>query len=131
MNSPLLIPMYIHIALTGFLYLVVSLMRAPKVWQIGIAKDGTNPFAAIEPRVSANLANQFEWPLFFYVICVLLITNDSLYQPPFLWLAWAFVVGRILHSLVQILTTNVRLRGVVFTLNFLAVLLMWGLMMFT
>jgi hypothetical protein len=40
-------------------------------------------------------------------------------------LAWIFIAGRILHSAVQILTPNVRLRGIVFTVNFLAVLGLW------
>jgi hypothetical protein len=30
-----------------------------------------------------------------------------------------------LHSLIQILTNNIRMRGVVFTLNFLAVIGLW------
>ena len=42
-------------------------------------------------------------------------------------LAWIFVAGRVLHSVVQILTRNVRLRGIVFTVNFLAVLGLWVL----
>jgi hypothetical protein len=42
-------------------------------------------------------------------------------------LAWIFVLGRILHSAVQIFITNVRLRGAVFTVNFLAVLGLWVL----
>jgi hypothetical protein len=40
-------------------------------------------------------------------------------------LAWSFVVGRVLHSAVQILTRNVRLRGIVFMVNFLAVFGLW------
>jgi hypothetical protein len=32
----------------------------------------------------------------------------------------------LLHSAVQILTRNVRLRGLVFTLNFLAVIGLWA-----
>ena len=35
------------------------------------------------------------------------------------------MAGRVMHSGVQVLTANVRLRGVVFTINFLAVLAMW------
>jgi hypothetical protein len=42
-----------------------------------------------------------------------------------LHLAWLFVIGRVVHSGVQILSANIRLRGLVFTINFLAVLLMW------
>lgn len=41
-------------------------------------------------------------------------------------LAWVFVGGRLLHSYVQITTINIRLRGVVFTVNFVAVLGLWA-----
>jgi len=43
--------------------------------------------------------------------------------------AWIFVGGRLLHSFVQILTTNIRLRGLVFTVNFLAVLVLWAMIL--
>lgn len=43
-------------------------------------------------------------------------------------LAWLFLLGRLVHGAVQILTSNVRLRGLVFTINFLAVLGLWGLL---
>jgi hypothetical protein len=36
--------------------------------------------------------------------------------------AWVFVIGRVVHTLVQTLTDNVPLRGQVFMVNFLAVL---------
>ncbi|MEC8208507.1 MAG: MAPEG family protein [Pseudomonadota bacterium] len=45
-------------------------------------------------------------------------------------MAWAFVIGRVLHSLVQICSSNVRIRGLVFTINFLAVIAMWILFLF-
>jgi hypothetical protein len=41
-------------------------------------------------------------------------------------LAWVFIAGRVAHSGVQVFTANVRLRGLVFTVNYLAVLGMWG-----
>ena len=37
------------------------------------------------------------------------------------------VGGRLLHSAVQIPMTNIRLRGLVFMINFLAVLGLWAL----
>jgi uncharacterized MAPEG superfamily protein len=84
------------------------------------------PGARFEPRISANLRNQFEWPLFFHVACVLLLQTQA--SAIALALAWGFVAGRLLHSCVQILTTNIRLRGLVFTINFLAVLGLWVLL---
>ncbi len=120
----MLLAMTAHIAWVVLLYALLTLVRAPTVW--GIRQRGSIPWAELEPRVSANLSNQFEWPLLFYVVCVLLIVQGGSNDPVQALLAWVFVAGRILHSAVQILTSNVRLRGVVFTINFLAVLAMWG-----
>lgn len=124
MPSSLLYPMAAHVALAAVLYVLLTLVRVPSVWGIGKAPDGSNPWAQLERRISANLSNQFEWPLFFYAACLLLLQLGRLdaWQISF---AWLFVSGRVAHSLIQIGTTNVRLRGIVFTINFLAVLAMW------
>ncbi len=124
MAHPLILPMAVHVGLTFLLYVLLTLARAPKVWGIGQREDGSNPWASIEPRISANLSNQFEWPLFFYAACLLLI-QSGVQSGVAVLLAWIFIVGRVVHSGVQILTTNIRLRGLVFTINFLAVLGLW------
>ena len=125
MPQALILPMVTHVALAALLYVLLTVARAPTVWGIGRRPDGSNPWAAVEPCISANLSNQFEWPLFFYVACLILMQH----QPSLaaVTLAWIFVAGRVLHSAVQILTRNVRLRGIVFTVNFLAVLGLWVL----
>jgi hypothetical protein len=120
----LILPMVAHVGLAALLYVLLTIVRAPAIWGIGRRTDGSNPWAHIEPRISANLSNQFEWPVLFYAACILLIQTGS--NDTTLLLAWIFVAGRVLHSLVQILTRNVRLRGLVFTINFLAVLGLWG-----
>lgn len=123
MSQALILPMAAHVGLAALLYVLLTLARAPAVWGIGRRADGSNPWAAVEPRISANLSNQFEWPLFFHAACLILL------QLPVdvlaVWLAWLFVAGRVLHSAVQVLTRNVRLRGIVFTVNFLAVIALW------
>jgi hypothetical protein len=123
--NSLLYPMTAHVALAATLYALLTAARAPAIWGIGRAPDGSNPWAQVERRISANLSNQFEWPLFFYAACLLLLQLGTVAAVQ-VWLAWIFVVGRVAHSLVHIFTTNVRLRGIVFTINFLAVLAMWG-----
>lgn len=120
-----MIPMAAHVALTAFLYALLTVVRAPAIWGIGRRADGSNPWAKLEPRISANLSNQFEWPLFFYAACLILLQSQA--SGLSLVLAWVFIVGRVLHSLVQILTSNIRLRGAVFTVNFLAVLGLWAI----
>ncbi|NKW90772.1 hypothetical protein HGG65_14235 [Alteromonadaceae bacterium A_SAG4] len=126
--SNLLTPMFMHILLCALLYVFLTLARAPSVWGVGKNKDGSNPFGYIQPKISANLSNQFEWPLFFHVVCALLIALGEPISNSQVSLAWVFVIGRVLHSLVQIFTDNIRLRGLVFTINFVAVLAMWLLL---
>jgi hypothetical protein len=130
MSQLLIFPMAAHVALTAFLYVLLTLVRAPSVWGIGRRPDGTNPWARLEPRISANLSNQFEWPVLFYAACLILLQHEEVgsLALPF---GWIFVGGRLLHSSVQILTTSIRLRGLVFTVNFLAVLVLWAMILLT
>jgi hypothetical protein len=125
MPTPFVYPMAAHVALAALLYAALTVARAPSVWGLGRRPDGSNPWAAVEPRISANLSNQFEWPVMFHVACLLLIGQHVVAILP-LVLAWLFVAGRVLHTCVQIFTSNIRLRGVVFTINFGAVLGLWS-----
>ena len=129
MSHPLILPMAAHVAVAAFIYLLLTIARAPTVWGIGQRPDGSNPWLNIEPRISANLSNQFEWPVFFYAACLILLWRDTVHLAPVL--AWIFVGGRVLHSAVQILTPNVRLRGFAFTVNFIAVLGLWVVVVVT
>jgi len=126
-SHPLIVPMIAHVALTAFLYVMLTVARAPAIWGIGRRPDGSNPWATVEPRISANLSNQFEWPLLFYVACLLLMQSGTTNIA--LVFAWIFIAGRVLHSLVQILVANVRLRGAIFSINFLAVLGLWAIVL--
>lgn len=125
MSSPIILPMAAHVALVAMLYVLLTAARAPSTWGIGRRPDGSNPWAQLEPRISANLSNQFEWPLLFYVACLVLMQSPV--DATAVVLAWVFVGGRVVHSAVQVLTSNIRLRGAVFTVNFLAVLGLWAL----
>ncbi len=124
----LVVPMAAHVALAALLYVLLTVVRAPSIWGVGRRPDGSNPWARFEPRVGANLSNQFEWSLPFHVGCLLLLQLHAV-GPAAVVLAWTFVVGRVLHSAVQIGTGNVRLRGLVFTVNFVAVLGLWWLVL--
>ncbi len=124
MPQQLILAMAAHVALSAALYVLLTVVRAPSVWGMGRLPDGSHPWVQLEKRVSANLSNQFEWPLFFHAACLLLIHAESA-TPSTAVLAWTFIAGRVLHSCVQICTTNVRLRGLVFTINFVAVLGLW------
>ena len=70
-------------------------------------------------RITRNLANQFELPVVFYTVVVLLVTLHAVGTID-LVAAWAFFFGRIVHSLVQTLTNDVVFRGRVFLISFTA-----------
>jgi hypothetical protein len=74
-------------------------------------------------RITRNLANQFELPVIFYAAVILLIVLGRVATIDIV-AAWVFVVGRVIHTLVQTLTDNVRLRGQVFLINFLGVVVL-------
>ena len=127
-TSAILWPMLAYIAWVVLLYAWLTYARWVAV-QRGEVDYSSFEFNREEPpgvaRIRLNLANQFEWPVVFYALVVLLIALGKVTTFDVI-AAWVFVAGRVAHSLVQILTDNVPLRGNVFTINFLAVLALAG-----
>ena len=125
MEQLLLYPMSFHLVWCCLLYLLLTLLRAPSVWGLYKNSQIVAVSKEIEPRVSANLSNQFEWPVFFHAACIITLNTSEFFSRALLILAWCFIFGRVIHSVVQIGMSNIRLRGMVFCINFLSVLLMW------
>lgn len=123
----ILVPVFGHLALVFFLFVMVSVKRMSAVAQGNLQ---TNDLAhkSNEPEASRrwanNLNNQFEVPVLFYALIVLLYATDAV-NWIYVVLAFLFFVGRILHTVVQVSGDNVGLRGKVFVINFLAVACMW------
>jgi hypothetical protein len=124
----LLWPMLAQIALTCALYvwLTVARMIAVKRGEVefscfALGRDEPPKIA----RITRNLANQFELPAIFYAMVVLLVTTGQGTLTDVV-ASWVFIAGRVVHTLVQTLTDDVPLRGQVFTINFLAVLVLIG-----
>ena len=126
--SSLLWPMLAQVGWTSFLYAWLTVARAQAV-QRGEVDYSCFVLGRDEPRevarITRNLANQFELPVIFYALVVLLVALDRATLVD-LAAAWIFVAGRVAHSLVQTLTDDVLLRGRVFVINFLAVVVLAG-----
>lgn len=124
MQAALLWPLLAHIGLIVFLYAWLTVARAQAV-RSGETDTSCFVLGRDEPlrvaRITRNLSNQFELPVLFYALVVLLIALGRV-----TWIdvaaAWVFVAGRVVHTSVQTLTDNVKLRGQVFMINFLAVM---------
>jgi hypothetical protein len=126
--ASILWPMLAHIGWVFLLYVWLTVAR-----KLAVRRGETDSACFVlgrdEPlkvaRITRNLTNQFELPVIFYALVVLLVALDRVTAVD-LAAAWVFVAGRVIHTLVQTLTDNVALRGQVFMINFLAVVVLAG-----
>jgi len=58
----------------------------------------------------------FEIPILFYLLCILLIIKNK-YDPIDIYLAWGFVLFRLIHSLIRIPNRNVLYRYSAFIIS--------------
>ncbi len=123
-----ILPFFAHFALVAFLYAWLTFERQVAVFKREIkAGDFVNAGAdpARSKRIARNLANQFELPVFALFAALFLYMSGKTGVID-VAAAWLFLAGRVIHTLVQTLTDNVPLRGVVFTINFVAVVILMG-----
>jgi len=124
----MLVPLFLHFGVVVALYVALTWARLVVVRR-GEASPSDFARADGDPRLSAriqrNLANQFEAPMFAWIAALVLIVTAHV-----TWMdvaaAWIFLIGRLIHSGVQCSGDDVKLRGRVFVINFLAVLWLMG-----
>ena len=82
-------------------------------------------------KVTNNVANQFEIPVLFYVLCIVLYSTNAAGTLSVV-LAWAFVISRYVHAYVHVGSNYVPVRLKLFmfgaiTLLAMLVLAVWRL----
>jgi len=77
-----------------------------------------------------SYVNQFELPLLFYLLCVILMVAGPGNNEYYLILAWAFVATRIVHAFIHVTSNNVIRRFYAFLAGSVVLLAMWGLFAF-
>lgn len=124
--TSILWPLLAQIGWTMLLYAWLTVARKQAV-DSGAVDHSAFVLGRDEPlvpaRIARNLSNQFELPVIFYALVILLLVFNRVAVLDII-AAWVFVAGRVAHSLVQTLTDNVPLRGQVFMINFLAVVVL-------
>ncbi len=75
---------------------------------------------------SKNLANQFQFPVVFYVLCLLLASLNAV-STGALVVAWLFVVARLVHAYVHVTTNYVPIRFRAFIVSMVLLLALFGL----
>ncbi|QND65271.1 hypothetical protein HB777_16095 [Mesorhizobium loti] len=120
-------PVLAHVLLIYMVYGVLGRRRYGAV-RSGEAKAGQFKVRSTEPAssvtVAANLTNQFELPVLFYVLCLTLhLTNGVNYLT--LALMWIFVASRYFHAWVHLTSNNLLLRRRSFFVGAVILLLGW------
>ena len=119
----LLTPVLILILWTFTIFLIMSygrtrFMKDPQ--DAAHTKDLKGTLPAWVERTGDNYNHLFEQPVAFYVVTLAIALINSV-DPLMMQLAWAFVILRIIHSLVQLTFNLVLVRFMIFLIGWLII----------
>jgi len=128
--SPILVPVVALVAWTLLIMLWMAATRLPAMKRAGVDMKrlvggrGVDLDGVIPDTVqwkSHNYSHLVEQPTVFYAIAITLALMDMGGGINY-WLAWGYVVFRVLHSLVQVTVNVVKYRFALFLLGSLALI---------
>ena len=119
----LLTPVFVLILWTFTIFLIMSygrtrFMKDPQ--DAAHTKDLKGTLPAWVERIGDNYNHLFEQPVAFYVVTLGIALINSV-DPLMMQLAWAFVILRIIHSLVQLTFNLVLVRFMLFLIGWLII----------
>jgi hypothetical protein len=123
-----LLPLFVQVGLTLALAVMLFMSRRGELvrrevrWQdIALGEPRWSPTGL--QRANA-FRNQFELPVLFYVLMILLIVTRHA-DVLMVALAWIFVLSRLMHAYVHVTNNYVPWRGMIFGVGALILLIMW------
>ena len=124
MSHSLILPMVIQMALSIAILFWLAYSRVSRIAKHGLGEIRKTGFPTHVNNASDNFKNQFEVPVIFYALCLLVMVAGTASQT-IVMAAWVFVIGRVVHALIQ-LTKNVIFpwRFLVFLLTVIALIVM-------
>lgn len=123
-----LLPLFVEVLLTfcvmfGMMHFRTSTLRRGETRFEDIALREPNwPVRATQ--FGYAFANQFELPVLFYVLTILVIITHHA-DLIFVMLAWIFVAMRALQAVIHISSNNVRMRGAFYGVGAIVLVIMW------
>ena len=129
MSVPMILaPLFVQVLLTfavmlGMMYLrTTSLQRGEtRVEMIANREPNWPPRAT---QFGNAFSNQFELPVLFYVLTILVIETKHA-ELMFVLLAWVFVALRLLQAFVHVTANHVPARGGFYGASAIVLLIMW------
>ncbi|MEC8427341.1 MAG: MAPEG family protein [Pseudomonadota bacterium] len=124
MNPNLIfLPVLVHMLLIFSLYIRLAAVKRRSVGEVDPKVTALDPKAWPEEvvKISNNIANQFETPILFYVLSVILFLTDNV-SAFSVSLMGLYVVSRIVHSFIHTGSNYVPVRMKVFLVGTLMLL---------
>jgi hypothetical protein len=123
-----LLPLFVEVLLTfgvmfGMMYFRTSTLRSGETRFEDISLREPN-WPRRATQFGYAFANQFELPVLFYVLTILVIITHHA-DLLFVLLAWIFVLMRVLQAVVHVTNNNVRMRGAYYGVGALILFIMW------
>ncbi|MCH1488324.1 MAG: MAPEG family protein, partial [Pseudomonadales bacterium] len=116
----ILYPMFAVIALSGLLFLFLAATRIPLIIKNFGHLQHSKHSEDLRPRLPAfarnvtdNYNHLFEQPTVFYALVTYIYLVQHV-DAVHVYLAWAYVASRVIHSAIQITSNNVSYRVLAF-----------------
>jgi len=123
-----LLPLFVEVLLTfgvmfGMMFFRTTTLRSGETRFEDISLREPN-WPRRATQFGYAFANQFELPVLFYVLTILVIITHHA-DLLFVLLAWIFVLMRVLQAVVHVTNNNVRMRGAYYGVGALILFIMW------
>jgi hypothetical protein len=128
MNTNLIFwPVLAQVALTMLVFIVLGVRKAKDIKAGKVDRNKTaldnKAWSDDVIKVSNNIANQFQTPVLFYVLCFVIFSLKEL-SATALILAWTYILSRYIHAYVHIGTNYVPHRLRIFLIGCLVLIIM-------
>ena len=119
-------------ALAGWTFAILLLIPYKRIKAVVLKQLVADDFKLgesknVPPSVSLpnqNYVNLLELPVLFYVVCLVLYVTNSV-DAIAIYLAWAFVGFRMMHSVIHLTSNHIFRRFIVFAIGFFVLVAMW------
>jgi len=119
-------------AMAALTFLVLSLVPMFRAGDVTAGRLGTHDFKMGESErvpeatrlYNRNYMNLLELPVLFYVVCLIVYVTGTTGMVK-VYLAWAFVAFRALHTLVHLTVNHVMLRLTLFSAAAFSLMVLW------
>ncbi|MCB9091512.1 MAG: MAPEG family protein [Halobacteriovoraceae bacterium] len=136
MNSshPILYPMFAQVLLIYcvLLYMLLGRKKSIRRGELDIRYFKTYDFGDVPAKIkqmSRHFTNLFEIPVLYFTACLIALIRD-IQNPLVIWLAWFFVLARVIHSFIHLGKNKIYPRLIAYASCVVINLLIWILVIF-